>query len=571
MSDNVYNIHFVPGEIMMVVDHRESLEADNVIEVLNQFIPEVLGCKIDDYSHPESEVFANIHVNNEFITEFPDQGVTAPNRSFVKVQLISGNYNDAYIQNGLRIVVDLMKNLYQNDGMVAQLNALNVSSITPNWLNAGSQGAKVDGGPGSKPITYRDDWTGYKLPVTTDEMFVALDVAAGRGKVDVVVLDTIPTYTNASGTTTRGDDAVDAFISDHPSISHISELKERLNIVEMPMVDQDIDTNKYPGDMSDHGFFIAGIINKIAPKKADDPSKIHLIQVLNDNGVGTLETLGRGISQALELTDGSTAPLIINMSLTFTIPRSTTPWSPLEAPDQNFTPNANFVQEYNDFIASVIANCEDSPQFYEKARRRVYLQAIQYLIDIMRSISCTHGKPIYLIAAAGNDGDEQNRPGALYPAAFSHVIGVGALASDYADAVKTATTKADEAAQNVGNMSAAAEAQAAKNAADTIAGTTGGYAAFSNIADFPRGDGVRTLGELVVGPFLNKTYATESTKEPENNTSGLARWSGTSFAAPIICGTIALLLQKGELFPLQIIRNVTPDQVPPTDDFGVTQ
>jgi len=55
--------------------------------------------------------------------------------------------------------------------------------------------------------------------------------------------------------------------------------------------------------MASHGLFIAGIIQSIAPK-----AKLRLIQVLNDGGGGSLESVAYGFSQALAL--APTSPIV---------------------------------------------------------------------------------------------------------------------------------------------------------------------------------------------------------------------------------------------------------------------
>jgi hypothetical protein len=588
MSDNVYNIHFVPGEIMLVIDHQEEFNLRTLQDTLESFIPRVLGCELKTYNYEDGEdkngevkvIKSKIIINNERITTFWGQGEAASNRSFVKVRLYDNQADpssDIYIQHGLWIVVDMMRGLYQENNFDNELNkpGLYVRSITPNWLNAGSQSSLTNGGPGSKPITHMGCWNAFEPPETKSEDFKPLDEGDECSRVDIVVLDTIPTYTGADGLQKHGDAAIGAFLDIHPN-QKIEDLRKKLEIYEDRVGYDYINTTKYPTTMSDHGLFVAGIIHKIAPKIGDpktdiNESPIHLIQVLNDNGVGTLESLTRGVCCAIDQTKDSDAPLVVNMSLTFAIPRGTTPYTRLQEPDINYTKNLQFVFEYNTFMNFVAANCDESPAFNVKALRRIFLQPINDLMEALRSLSCSQGKPVYLIAAAGNDSKGQTRPDALYPAAFPYVTGVGALTSSYSEAMKTAATKVDKAKQDDTDIVAKNEANQAIGLASFAAITAGSYTSFSNIADFPRGDGIRTLGEMVVGPYLNATYPDESTPNFEENTSGLAKWSGTSFATPIIAGMVALLLQKNISFPLSKIRDVEPDPASPTQDFGVSQ
>ncbi len=59
--------------------------------------------------------------------------------------------------------------------------------------------------------------------------------------------------------------------------------------------------------MYDHGLFVAGIIHTIARE-----AQLHLIEVLNWFGVGTLETIARGLEFARVSRKNTYTPLIVN-------------------------------------------------------------------------------------------------------------------------------------------------------------------------------------------------------------------------------------------------------------------
>ncbi|GAB3873555.1 S8 family peptidase [Terrabacter terrigena] len=114
----------------------------------------------------------------------------------------------------------------------------------------------------------------------------------------------------------------------------------------------------------------------------------------------------------------------------------------------------------------------------------------QYLKD--------RGDETVFVCAAGNDGDE----GLFWPAAFDWAVGVGALDEDH----------------------------------ESLAG-------YSNRGEWVD---VYALGTDVVNAYPNGTYTyqepPDSSLPPATFTNGMASWSGTSFAAPMVAGLIAARL-----------------------------
>jgi hypothetical protein len=114
-----------------------------------------------------------------------------------------------------------------------------------------------------------------------------------------------------------------------------------------------------------------------------------------------------------------------------------------------------------------------------------------------------------VIAAAGNESKgRDHRPGALYPAAFDSVLGVGALADDDGSVVP---------------------------------------ASYSNLADKPTNKGITTFGGMpgekkgILGVYVGDFPKDDQGNLPPNE-NGWAWWCGTSFATPIVSGITAALL-----------------------------
>ena len=277
-------------------------------------------------------------------------------------------------------------------------------AVTPNWLSAGAPYHIGTGGPGAQPVPVEVEAGAAWHTASADvegapfsfELPPALrDTSPGNG-VQVAILDTAPTAEAMK-------EAYKKWHADHPILrgllgptGELPSARLRLLAGDRALFDRlnsedggfQIDGHRY--DMSDHGLFIAGIIHSIAPQ-----AMLTLVRVLNDFGVGTLETITRGLHTVYGLRDRS-RPLIVNMSLTLSIP--------LKGHRQpHFGPKRLFSDE--GFVKRM-----GSP--------------LEWTCDLLEADG------VMIVAAAGNDGQNGHRPYARQPAAFDSVIGVGALGRD---------------------------------------------------------------------------------------------------------------------------------------------
>jgi hypothetical protein len=258
--------------------------------------------------------------------------------------------------------------------------------------------------------------------------------------------------------------------------------------------------------MEDHGLFAAGIIHSMAPE-----ADLHLVEVLNQFGVGSLETIARGVETALERRRDPKGALVINCSFMLSLPR------PKKA-DRLGHPAPDFPWPVDD----------DSPLL------RAWALPLRLVCD--RAISAG----AIITAAAGNDAelepDDRSgpRPPARYPAAFGSVVGVGALT---VEGVPAGYSNFSDEPTSKGLV--------------TFGGDVALSAVESSDAPMPltaNADygilGIYT-GDLPNPTAMLPAQRTGKYPRPRRNHSGWARWAGTSFATPVISGALARAIGQG--------------------------
>lgn len=404
---------------------------------------------------------------------------------------------------------------------------MTIQDASPNWLmSVASQGAGT-GGPGGLPRPFKGtDLEGSALYKFT-EFIKKLDGLGlyGTGEnVDIAILDTA-----------RPEEDLVLAPKDHPDNRLLQELvgpngvltTYHLTPAETRRM-QNTSLNKHDYPMNDHGLFAAGIVHSIVPD-----AKIHLVQVLNQFGVGDLQALADGLKKVHDeiYKPGSGRKLVVNCSWMLDLPP--TPehcWAEEEDPEYDF---------------------EQAVEKFDEEEEREHAMAIWAACN---NLFCAGAQ---VVAAAGNDWDwakqrrearrnsqpgntrtqaddeaRGNAPEARYPAGYVSAVGVGALPKR----VKLRNGKYPTSK-------------------------------YSNLGDKPAGDAIMTLGgehgrkKGVLGLYLSQEYPVEKKPAPppppndhrrefrmirrsgsERNSWGW--WAGTSFATPILTGTIAAVLSS---------------------------
>lgn len=387
-------------------------------------------------------------------------------------------------------------------------DGLRLLSAGPDWLaSCSQQGGSPTGGPGGWPTPATDSSTPNLAQVLQGAQWRirrppgAQSWGAGRG-VNVAILDTLPdvhhlaqVYAREHGKASQGNA--------HPLALRLLQPNGRVKFY--PASYEALErlttsrTACHEYRMADHGLFIAGLIHELAPD-----ANLHLIEVMNEYGVGDSFSLGQGIQKLQELIERSSGPWVVNCSFM------------IDAPDlrgkdaRPYYPPTGSLKTWLDMLEQ-----EELAQQLElmlASARELYA-----LLDTTQE-----RERVCLVAAAGNDSGcaptedcarapTNDRYRARFPAAFDEFIGVAALTR----------------------------------------GTAPRPAGYSNYADNPVNAGFAALGgeagpgQGVLGIYLGDFPVQrnpDGSFDYQVNTSGWAWWAGTSFAAPLVSGLAAAIL-----------------------------
>ncbi len=378
---------------------------------------------------------------------------------------------------------------------------LTLRAASPNWLGGASQHVGTTGGPGCWPILAEQPGVVARSETpawgyTIDPGMVAAPPASRSPRqIEVAILDTTPHPTDLALAHKRW--VADAAPGQtHPLLEALLGAggafglgpAQRLEVTTAPFdlisaVDADLIAHRYA--MADHGLFIAGIIHTLVPA-----AHLHLVEVLNTYGVGSLETLLLGLQTVAKrkLLSPNTA-LVINCSLTFACP----------------PPELAAIRRQALLTPDIDTITPDQVQ-------RTCL-VLGLVAELIADLSEAHD--VQIVAAAGNDGLLAGNPHpARYPARYPTVVGVGALNSTGGAAIYS-------------------------NLADQPSGA--GFATFGGdvVAGGP-GEPLKAAATGVLGVYIGPV------PESGPNLTGWARWAGTSFAAPVVSGLLARRLASGE-------------------------
>ncbi|GAC1379260.1 MAG: hypothetical protein NVS4B7_01400 [Ktedonobacteraceae bacterium] len=385
-------------------------------------------------------------------------------------------------------------------------------TATPHWFWSGTPGI-IHGCPISPPFPVTAANTPGRWKITLPQLSDStLQNATGKG-VTVFVLDTMPSSEQIQQAALKAGD-------NNPLLQQVIEnvtFTDRMSYaLDLPDLDQ-VATGKdaygqlvgFP--MTDHGIFIAGIIQDLAPE-----AKIECIRVLNDYGVGDTNTLiatfGE-IQQRMESGDLQNTPVVINLSL-------------VVLPPVNDTDTA---QKLSDDTLQLAIN--------------TLREAMQKLAD----------QGAIFAASAGNDSDPRDKmnkdtPGKHLEPRYPAKLAFGT--SDIPNIIPIGAVNGSGQAASYSNNPGSHGIATYGGEIPEIEPAVRPAANLETVKVVPPIDalcGIYTASQypaLVMDSNIPLSLSADYPEYPATSTNAWAYWAGTSFATPIISALAARFLES---------------------------
>jgi hypothetical protein len=396
---DVKRIHFVPGQISFFARHRPNVQPETAVRLLIEQVLRVDTAQQIDFSSARIQTFSD----DQEVLEFVFANVPTVRNETELLRLID-DINNQLENNYYTSQRSSATQIQQPVSSLSATSSERLTSLvaTPNWLSACAGEHNGSGGPGSRPVRPASgslssppsdgiDFWDFRLPDIFASTITSLSRDRWGQDVDVFILDTAPDETDlkhAYAQWKNTNHLVNRLLGPHSPLDITYAGKTHL----LQAVNAFLPDHDYV--MSDHGLFVAGIIHTIAPQ-----ARLHVIEVLNPFGVGSLESIINGFH--LVATQAAGKPrVVVNCSLFLDVIQEDKEWI------KRLSERDHFWAEYPfDQISKTVAPLKEVCDFLERQRADV-------------------------IAAAGNDGKDNFHPLPRFPAAFPSVFGVGALLSD---------------------------------------------------------------------------------------------------------------------------------------------
>jgi hypothetical protein len=464
--------YFLPGKIILQFANTAGINEVKLAEVISRTVEE-LG---------EGYVKS---VDPCAILNFPSGADQGSGLSIVPVELTSTSQ-----ENLIKALLQIYNRLREQPVDLAE--GVSLKSVSPNWLLGSAVHGAHPPSPGSWPVPPAATVKNWNFSLVTKDSNASRELPFAEeagANVHVAILDTAPSALDL-------EEAYERWQNTNDLIKRLLDPTGKLRVIreiyaDIELLDYSLEGHRYW--MADHGLFIAGEIDSIAPEAMK-----HLIKVFTSYGSASTETIAQGILRIL--TDPEIGrPLIVNCSFGLAAP----------------VPG------------------HDDPNFPVALRDPATLEHMQTSLRALFD-QLTSQNEVIVVASAGDDTDLENAPRvpARLPAAYENVIGVGAVPKDLPP--------------GNGPYQAASYSNLADNPPDTGFVTVGGEPG--------RGRGVLGIftselpnfhpkqGENWPGPGHLPPSPPPLMRDRigyKRNQKGLVEWAGASFAAPIITGILA--------------------------------
>lgn len=529
-GDRLQRSYFEPGVVTLALEHDEPLEPRALADLLSRAVisqspPELSallpdgGKQIDDR---RTLTFEHLDPKAAELLKLPAH--RAPRARYFSLirATLGANYPEGALLTMIialnRAVAELRWGVELGGGVVLR-------AASPNWITVSAPKISGGGGPGTIPVPFVPAAGEGEPGIPGFKLLNRKGMGEGSGaqsqvEVDVAILDSIPP-----------DRAFRAALGRWPehellrSLSNSAVLERAYRDPSdprwrLPSIGPNrvrLHGHDYP--VSSHGLFVAGLIHSIAPR-----ARLRLIEVLNRYGVGYVDTIAYTLQRLGEerKLDVGRRPLLINCSLMLVAPLAGQ-ISLEQAGDD--TPDIEDELATVETIVAGQALAGRSPESLSPDEQAVLEQLDLLGAALEWVFLAARNWDVLVVAAAGNDSSPESgkqQREARCPAAFASVVGVGALDAQGESAAYS--NKADR--QPYQGLS-----------------VFGGEEDHQDSGRRPRlaSPEYAPLG-VYIGSFYTRNGATVRRR---TNRNGWARWSGTSFAAPVVSGFVARLVADG--------------------------
>ena len=315
---------------------------------------------------------------------------------------------------------------------------------------------------------------------------------------------------------------------------------------ELPCDDPDEIAEYLKYDVSDHGLFVAGIIHDIAPE-----AKIYVIESMNQYGIGTLWNILAGFNY-VTLHANHYRRSIINCSLTLSFPTPDHKGYMPGPSDEGILELAGIATPRDSAALRTVLSRFVEGSSDLKALQDNLDQTVALVSSLFEEVRKCVQEERPILSSSGNDSnrDRAKAKPARFLAETQEATGVGALKKD-----------------GLTPASYSNDADIPLNDGFLVFG--GDYSEPARIAYYDGIEDYLDSGQGIIGIYTAEKFyrpnSDEAYLDEYANENGYAEWAGTSFATPVLAGTIAKVCLATGLAPKVALETFIAARCAPDD------